>query len=112
MWNNGTVESRGKRKSSFDWFYSSWQWRKCKASYLEHVGGLCERCRQRGLIVPADDVHHKIRITAANINRPEITLNWANLEALCEDCHKKEHRKQRRWKVDADGNVILEDPPG
>lgn len=106
------MESRGRKKTAIDWFYSSWPWRKCKDAYLNHVGGLCEECRRHGLIVPADDVHHKIRLTTANINRPEITLNWANLEALCEECHKKKHRKEKRWRVDEEGNVILEPPLG
>lgn len=76
------------------------------------MGGLCERCRDRGLIVPCEEVHHKIKLTPENINRPEVALNWANLVALCKDCHMEVHRKQKRWTVDADGNVTPRDPPG
>ena len=36
-------------------------------------------------------VHHKIALTPENINDPNITLNWENLELLCQDCHNKEH---------------------
>ena len=61
--------------------------------------------------MPADEVHHKIHLTPENINRPEVALNWRNLIALCKDCHLKEHRKEKRWKVDDDGNVQLMDPP-
>lgn len=35
--------------------------------------------------------HHKVYITPTNINDPNITLNWDNLEALCQECHNKEH---------------------
>ena len=88
-----------------DSFYTRQAWRKCATAYRRSVGGLCEKCRQSGLIVPAEEVHHKIKLTPETINRPEIALNWQNLIALCKDCHLKEHRKEKRWRVDADGNV-------
>ena len=106
-----TVDIRGKEKSFADDFYKSTAWMKCARAYRRSVGGLCERCRAKGLIVPAEEVHHKIHLTPENINRPEIALNWRNLVALCKDCHIKEHRKEKRWKVDEDGNVIPVDPP-
>ena len=56
-------------------------------------------------------MHHKIKLTPENINRPEVALNWRNLIALCKDCHLKEHRKEKRWTIDADGVVTLKDPP-
>ena len=83
----------------------------CARSYRRSVGGLCERCREAGMIVPADEVHHKIKLTPENINRPEIAMNWANLIALCKDCHMKEHRKKKRWTVDENGNVTPGTPP-
>lgn len=36
-------------------------------------------------------VHHKTELTPENINDPEITLGWQNLELLCLECHNKEH---------------------
>jgi hypothetical protein len=47
----------------------------------------CERCG-----AAANVVHHKIYITPLNINDPDITLNFDNLEALCHNCHNKEHK--------------------
>lgn len=81
-------------------FYSSIQWRKCRDAYKKSKQGLCERCLKKGLIVPADEVHHKIRLTKENINNPQISLNFNNLEALCESCHDKEHEGdiKNRWK--------------
>ena len=110
-WKNDTVDIRGEEKDFAEKFYTSWTWRKCKEAYKASVGGLCERCRRRGLITPVAEVHHKIRLTPENINKPEITLNWGNLEALCEQCHKDMHRKQKRWTVDQDGNVTASGPP-
>ena len=106
---NDTVDIRGKGFA--DAFYESHTWKRCARAYRRSVGDLCERCKARGLIVPAEEVHHKIHLSPANINRPEITMNWRNLIALCKDCHMKEHRKEKRWNVDEDGAVTLKDPP-
>ena len=108
---NGTVDIRGKDKGFADAFYTSKAWVRCARGYRRSVGGLCERCKAKGLIVPAEEVHHKIHLSPENINRPEITMNWRNMIALCKDCHLKEHRKEKRWRVDEDGAVTLEDPP-
>lgn len=87
-------------------FYVSDVWRKCRRAYLEKVGGLCERCKARGIIRKADHVHHRERLTRKNINDPSISLSWENLEALCEDCHREEHHPTR-WRCDADGRIDL-----
>jgi len=75
-----------------DWakkFYNSKTWRTCRKNYLATQYGLCERCHN-----PADVVHHKIYLTPGNINNPHTTLDPANLEALCQDCHNREHHQQ------------------
>ena len=101
------VAMKQEREPEFaDAFYRSRTWRRCRARYLQHVGGLCERCLQRGLTVPAEQVHHKIRLTPENLNDPAISLNWDNLEALCMTCHQAEH-KQKRWMCDANGRVVV-----
>lgn len=87
-------------------FYRTYAWQECSRKYLQSVGGLCERCKAAGLIVPADEVHHKIRLTPESLSDPTIALNWENLEALCKDCHIKEHN-QKRWRVDEQGRVEL-----
>ena len=87
----------------------SWPWKRCRASYLASVGNLCERCLKAGLIVPADQVHHKTKLTPENLNDPAITLNWDNLMALCSDCHHEIHAKvnERRYRIDEEGHVTL-----
>ena len=96
----------GKEPEFSDSFYKSFAWKKCREAYLSSVGRLCERCAKKGLIVPADQVHHKVKITPENINDPAITLNHDNLEALCMDCHQAEHKK-KRWRCDPDGHVRI-----
>ncbi len=85
-------------------FYFSKAWSDTREAYLVSKHYLCERCEQ-----PAKIVHHKQYLTPANINDTSITLSWDNLEALCQDCHNKEHHKseeQRRYCFDEDGNII------
>lgn len=89
-------------------FYKSKAWMKCRDSYIKHAGGLCEKCKAKGLIVPGVIVHHKCHINPNNIHDPNITLNFDNLELLCRQCHGEEHKRlQRRYKVDAHGHVII-----
>lgn len=71
-------------------FYKSSAWIKCRKAFLS-VHPYCNRCEQAGRITPAEHVHHKIWLSPKNIHDPYITLNWDNLEALCHDCHTKEH---------------------
>ena len=67
-------------------FYKGKAWIECRRGYIQSVHGLCERCQAPGLIV-----HHKIVLNPANINDPYVSLNWDNLEYLCQTCHNREH---------------------
>lgn len=87
-------------------FYNSKAWKDCKNTYSKKMLYLCERCGAPGL-----EVHHKIRITPENINNPEITLNFDNLELLCHKCHTQEHKREirvskLRYVFDEEGHVI------
>ncbi len=107
-----TDQKRQQWREAVAAFYVSGVWIDCARAYRDS-NPLCERCRKKGEISLAEQVHHKIKLTPENINNPDITLNWDNLEALCGDCHREEHRKQRRdeknsgkrWKVDENGIV-------
>lgn len=72
-------------------FYSSKMWQDCRNEYAKSAQHLCENCLRQGIYKPGEIVHHKIEISPMNINRPEITLNFQNLELLCRDCHRKQH---------------------
>ena len=89
-------------------FYKSKTWQKTRDAYMRKVGGLCEECWRRGIVKPGEIVHHKTHVTPENINDPNITLSFDNLELLCRDCHGKEHDdKKRRYKLDEMGRVIF-----
>ena len=87
-------------------FYKTKLWQNCRDEYLKSVGGLCEECKKKGLIVPAEIVHHKIHLNAVNVSDPTISLNPDNLEALCRKCHGDEHGTPKRFDVLADGSVV------
>ena len=88
-------------------FYNSDAWRACREAYKRSVGGLCERCRRKGLIKAGDIVHHKVYLTPRNIKDPSVALNFKNLELVCIDCHNAEHvKKTRRYAFDKSGNLI------
>lgn len=89
-------------------YYKSRDWQACRLAYMKKVGGLCEICLKNGRIVPGVIVHHKVHITPDNIECPEITMNFDNLELVCRDCHAAEHNEKfakRRFTVDAAGHV-------
>ena len=86
-------------------FYLSPAWEACRSAYRKQVGGLCEVCSAKGLIVPGEIVHHVIHLTPNNINDPNVTLNPANLQLVCRDCHADAHKKKKRYKVCEDGRV-------
>lgn len=90
-------------------FYKSKEWERCRAGYIKYVGGLCERCLERGEIVPGLIVHHKCYLDPENIHDPSVTLSFDNLELLCLDCHNKEHmtKRQQRYTIDTNGKVIF-----
>ena len=89
-------------------FYHSQAWQHCRAEYISRVGGLCERCKMKGIIKPGYIVHHREWIDMDNINDPSVLLNHDNLEYLCQDCHNREHHgTQRRYIVMADGSVAV-----
>jgi len=78
---------------------------------MQSVGGLCENCLSKGIIKPAEAVHHITPLTNENISDFDISLNWKNLKALCRTCHAAAHkeidrrRSGRRYTIDASGRV-------
>lgn len=93
-------------------FYTSKAWKDCRSAYFSFRYGLCERCGGIGKIV-----HHKIYINKKNIDNVNVTLNFDNLELLCQDCHNREHIlkssvTRRDVKFDEHGNLIpVSTPP-
>lgn len=67
-------------------FYKSPAWKKCRDSFMSSKNWICERCG-----APAKIAHHIEYLNPHNINNPFVSLNWDNLECLCQECHNIEH---------------------
>lgn len=78
-------------------FYSSKAWQECRNEYMKRAHYLCENCLRKGIYKPAEIVHHIIEIDPITIERPEIALNFDNLEAVCRACHDELHDNRGRW---------------
>lgn len=91
-------------------FYNSGAWKHTRRNYKQSVGGLCERCLAKGIIAPAEVIHHKIELTPDNIKDLNISLGWDNLQALCRQCHAEVHSgMEKRYTVDKQGKVVISD---
>ena len=97
----GDYMSKPLQKSNF---YKSTKWQNARAAYLAHCGGWCERCLDKGLLVPAEIVHHKEYLTEDNYTNPETAYGFGNLEAVCMKCHNIEHfgtkENKKRYRIE------------
>jgi len=104
--------SRGDFRAVKVWaetFYNSKAWRDTRDSFLASKQFLCERCSTAKNPTAAKIAHHKTYLTPQNINDPAISLAWGNLEALCQNCHNREHHGDNeppRYTIDERGRVI------
>jgi len=66
-------------------------WKRIRDKYvLEHP--LCEQCQEKGLLVPTEEVHHKVPLSEGG------THARSNLIALCKSCHSRIHAERGdRW---------------
>ena len=69
-------------------------------------------CQYPGCSRPAEEVHHIIPLTPANVNDPAVALDMDNLMSVCRQCHFRLHRemileryrrKARRKILDSNG---------
>ena len=89
-------------------FYKSKAWEKCRESYAQSVGWLCEDCLEKGIYKSGEIVQHKTELTPENIDKPEVTLSWDNLRLVCRECHAEQHgKRQRPYSVDEYGRVRI-----
>ena len=119
------------RRKELQAFYNTPAWRRTREAYRQSVGGLCEDCKDKGIIRAGDCVHHVIPLSPTNLSNENITLNWANLRLLCDECHARVHqergdetsvgrrkgkplgkKRKRRYKIDEyTGKVVVSSPP-
>lgn len=67
-------------------FYNTRQWRRVRTLVMEKNNYICEQCGS-----PATIVHHIEHLNDSNLNDPYITLDEANLMAVCHECHNFIH---------------------
>lgn len=92
-------------------FYKGQAWQRTRAAAWARDRGLCQDCLKKGMITPAQEVHHIIELTPENITDASVSLNLENLVSLCKDCHANRHREQpKRYKILENGNVISREP--
>lgn len=87
-------------------FYNSKEWKRTREAYIKSKFGMCERCSKPN----SKQVHHKVWLDETNINNPDITLSFDNLELLCDTCHQKEHHEKysaTEWGLEFDENGDL-----
>ncbi|MHC1785445.1 MAG: HNH endonuclease [Christensenellales bacterium] len=68
-------------------FYKGKLWRQQRQHALHRDAYQCADCGGR-----AEEVHHIVELTAANITDYSVSLDLDNLVCLCFDCHQKRHR--------------------
>lgn len=78
-----------QRGSTADRGYDS-QWQKARLAYLKRHP-LCEDCLEKGIIEPAEMVHH----VKAVKERPDLRLDPKNFKALSNACHEKREGPSR-----------------
>lgn len=96
-----------------DWaksFYKSANWKHTREYIMHRDALLCQDCLAQGIYKPAEEVHHIIELTPANVNDPSISLNPENLISLCRECHRARHGSKTvpaRYTVDEFGHVTV-----
>lgn len=86
--------------------YKSKRWQKLRKQKLL-LNPFCERCSIEGIYNSAYIVHHKKYITDNNYEDDDIFFNIDNLESLCQECHNKEHFKEKvEYSFNENGDLI------
>lgn len=73
----------------FDEFYNTKAWKRLREKKYCDADGLCERCRERGIIREGREVHHIVPLDKDWSRR----LDYSNLILLCSDCHAEVHER-------------------
>lgn len=61
-------------------------WKRIRDNYVK-AHPFCERCFANGILVPVEEVHHKVPISQGGTHDP------SNLMSLCKSCHNKIHHE-------------------
>ena len=75
-------------------FYICHAWLHLRAEVLKEQHNECQRCKEKGLFVPATVVHHIKTVR----KYPWLALDKGNLIALCDECHYEIHHGHKpKW---------------
>lgn len=69
------------------------EWHRLRLRKWKAENGLCERCRQHGIVTPAVAVHHIIPVLKDRnrYNMRQRCFSYENLMCVCQDCHDALH---------------------
>lgn len=95
-----TIKKLHKRTSRNDSYYdverrkiyNSRRWQHLRR--LKFINNpLCELCAEKGLITPAEDIHHVISFMSTEdpVRRRWLAYDYDNLMSLCKKCHQNIH---------------------
>ncbi len=73
--------------------YNSPEWGRVRRFVIARADGLCENCRNKGIVNPGKEVDHIIELTDENKKDWNITYNPRNLVYLCSGCHNHKHER-------------------
>ena len=88
-------------KTNYNQFYHSKEWKKLRRKALERDNYLCIECKKKGIITPANTVHH-IKPLRIDDSR---ALQLSNLETVCGACHNKLHRERSQTLKKKNANI-------
>jgi len=84
------------RRSAYDGFYESREWKELRYRVLERHGTNCQCCgagRKTGAVVHVDHIKPRSKY-------PELALEFDNLQVLCEACNiGKSNKFSTDWRV-------------
>ena len=75
--------------------YNTARWKRIrKLKFLDNP--LCEICEKKGIITPAEDIHHITSFMSTNdpVKRYFLAYDMDNLLSLCKQCHQKVHNER------------------
>jgi 5-methylcytosine-specific restriction protein A len=78
--------------------YQSTKWKELRQAKLMQQP-LCELCLAKGIIKPAEDIHHiDSFMNYTGTKRLAKAFDFNNLMSICKECHAKEHYKSYKCK--------------
>lgn len=74
--------------------YNKSKWQKLRDAKIMN-DPFCEVCEAKGIITPAEDVHHRVSfMDKEGDERIALAYDYNNLQSICKSCHGKEHSNE------------------